>query len=60
MSTSTLARVFGIALLAACVLAGLVSAVKAVDNSTTREAPAIAASIRAGRPPSPAGTVRST
>jgi Flp pilus assembly protein TadD len=50
MSTSTLARVFGIALLAACVLVGLVSAVKAVDNSTTREAPdltAVRAKIKA-------------
>ena len=43
MSTSILARAFGIALLAACVLAGLVSAVKAVDNSTTREAPDLSA-----------------
>ena len=39
MSTSTLVRAFGIALLGACVLVSLVSAVKAVDTPTTKEAP---------------------
>src|SRR5436190_11537544 len=43
MSTSTLARVFGIALLGVCVLVGIVSAVKAVDTPTTKEAPDLSA-----------------
>ena len=50
MSTSTLARIFGIALLGACVLVGLVSTVKAVDTPTTRDAPdltAVRAKIKA-------------
>jgi len=43
MSTSTFARAFGIALLGVCVLVGLVSAVKAVDTPTTKEAPDLSA-----------------
>jgi len=50
MSTSTLVRACGAALLAACILAGLISTVKAVDTPTTREAPdltAVRAKIKA-------------
>jgi Flp pilus assembly protein TadD len=43
MSTSTLARAFAIALLGVCMLVGLVSAVKAVDTPTTKEAPDLSA-----------------
>ena len=43
MSTSTLVRACGAALLAACILAGLISTVKAVDTPTTREAPDLTA-----------------
>ena len=50
MSTSTLVRACGAALLAACILVGLISTVKAVDTPTTREAPdltAVRAKIKA-------------
>lgn len=50
MSTSKLTRTFAIAALAACVLAGWVSAVKAVDTPTTWDAPdltAVRAKIKA-------------
>jgi hypothetical protein len=43
MRTSTLVRACGAALLAACILAGLISTVKAVDTPTTREAPDLTA-----------------
>src|SRR5437667_5836117 len=50
MSNSIFARALGITLLAACVLLGLASAVKAVDTPTTKEAPdltAVRAKIKA-------------
>ena len=50
MSNSIFARALGVTLLAACVLLGLASAVKAVDTPTTKEAPdltAVRAKIKA-------------